>query len=596
VTAIQGGAPGEAVNLEETPGQGHARRVETDVSVAAARGLTRRDLVLLAALIAVAVVIPLALFIATGAIDIAHNDDFSYRRAALGLYSNGEIQLTGWGVMTLVGQLLFVQPFLWVSAGASASLGVSTAVLAVVTIAAGFVLARQLLPLGLATLAVLELVVFPGFLINTTSFMTDIPTLAGELLCLLFGVLALQNPRRRFWYLAAALIAGCFAFSVRQTAIAAPVAVVVSVVIADPARWKRYAAAAAGAIAVCAAIFVITTNLPGQGSERFEPLSSAHVKGAMDLAATLALVLLPALLVAISSWGRLWRIRYALAGGALAALIYREPLRQLVTTQVVPNVIVGNLFEQSGALGQAVLAGDRPVLFEQQAWSLISIAALIAVVTAGAVLGAAVGYAIRGGPTAAGRRIIAFGGSPAGMLAIFATIYGAGITVVSLVGITFDRYAWPLVIPLSVLLLIRPPSDQRTHRSVVISAGFLLTCLGFISLAVMLNSIAYDTARWEAGQVSVRRGLPPDAIDAGLEWMGLNVPGPALLYPLPVRGEVWYVGSFPRFRGCAFVASSPVSVPGFVLDSVNWDAYRLLLVAGPAEPLYTYRSRNKPGC
>ena len=40
-----------------------------------------------------------------------------------------------------------------------------------------------------------------------------------------------------------------------------------------------------------------------------------------------------------------------------------------------------------------------------------------------------------------------------------------------LVGITFDRYAWPLVIPLSVLLLTRPPSHQTMGLTAATSAG-----------------------------------------------------------------------------------------------------------------------------
>ena len=90
MTVIRGARLARQWTWRRRSGEGMTS-VGTGASAAAAKGITRRDLVLLVALIAVAVVIPLALFVATGAIDIAHNDDFSYRRAALGLYSSGEI-------------------------------------------------------------------------------------------------------------------------------------------------------------------------------------------------------------------------------------------------------------------------------------------------------------------------------------------------------------------------------------------------------------------------------------------------------------------------------------------------------------------------
>jgi hypothetical protein len=61
--------------------------------------------------------LPFALAVVTGAGPIAHNDDFSYRKTALDLYQTGNLQFDGWGRMALIGQVLFVQPFLWLSQG-----------------------------------------------------------------------------------------------------------------------------------------------------------------------------------------------------------------------------------------------------------------------------------------------------------------------------------------------------------------------------------------------------------------------------------------------------------------------------------------------
>src|SRR4029077_56042 len=58
-------------------------------------------------------------------------------------------------------------------------------------------------------------------------------------------------------------------------------------------------------------------------------------------------------------------------------------------------------------------------------------------------------------------------GSVGGMLALFALVFAAGTAFLGLTVIIFDRYTWPLALPLAILLLRRPaattggdPKDQ----------------------------------------------------------------------------------------------------------------------------------------
>jgi hypothetical protein len=110
----------------------------------------------------VSVGVPALLATWSGALAIPHNDDFDFRRVALGLFATGDVTPTGFSQMSLLGQLYFVQPFLWISGGEAWSCAASTAVLAVAGIAPAYVLVRRLLPRPLAVFSVLSLVLFSG--------------------------------------------------------------------------------------------------------------------------------------------------------------------------------------------------------------------------------------------------------------------------------------------------------------------------------------------------------------------------------------------------------------------------------------------------
>ena len=80
---------------------------------------SRSDGLIVLGLIVLAVGLPALIGIASGAIWIPHNDDFAYRRTALLFFETGRMELTGWGVMTLVGQIVATMPLLWLANGAA---------------------------------------------------------------------------------------------------------------------------------------------------------------------------------------------------------------------------------------------------------------------------------------------------------------------------------------------------------------------------------------------------------------------------------------------------------------------------------------------
>jgi len=132
------------------------------------------------------------------------------------------------------------------------------------------------------------------------------------------------------------------------------------------------------------------------------------------------------------------------------------------------------------------------------------------------------------------------------------------------------------------------------NRNVVVatSAMTILSMLLVVSLIFMLNSFAFDSARWRAGERLVQLGVGPEAIDAGYEWVGYYQPAlPHSNEILPA--ETFYQALWPGRRACGIVSSRNDGPPSAAL--VGTLGYSLVLVTGPEETLYLYRSTG-PVC
>jgi dolichyl-phosphate-mannose-protein mannosyltransferase len=582
-----------------------------------------RDVWIVLGLIVLAVGLPAVVGIVSGAILIPRNDDFAYRRPAMMLYETGRLELTGWAVMTLVGQLIATLPLLWLAHGGVWAFAAAAAIFAVAGIVASYSLARRLLSPGLAGFAVLLMVLVPGFMLYTTAYMTEVPAFAMEMSCLAIGAAALhRSPEEHRWrWLAASLMVGCYAFSIRDYAIAAPIAVLVAAAASE--RHGRRLAYAIGLVAVilgCAAIYRFTSDLPGQGSVGLKAPTPDTTRRVLDAVALLSFALAPALLIGAITWvSHWWRDghRLSVAVGALAGL---ATATVLYVDQVIGRIggdpgklrqlFVGNVFEAHGSLDTGLFGGSRPLLYVTPSWDLLNVVALFAMFGAYAFLGAALvaergwllrAIDIRSTPTPLG--------SVEGMLAVFIVVFAAGTIALGLTSILFDRYTWPLALPLAILLLRRPDPEPaagaegaragarsagRRARGAILT-GVLVAVTATASLALLLNAAAFDGARWRMGEEAVRLGFAAETIDAGFEWVGFHAVGLAELTASREPSMTEYAVKFPSFRQCAVASSSPLDFPGFTLVLIRVSAYRLLLFAGPEEPMYLYRVSG-PGC
>jgi len=583
----------------------------------------RRDWLAIAAIVAVAVGVPAVLGIASGSLDIPHNDDFDYRQIALNLWSTGRLEMRGWGVMSLIGQILFIQPFLWLSGGAPWAFAAATASLTIAGLVGAFLLLRRVLGTGATTLAVLAAVLVPGFLVNTTSFMTDLPGLAAEFVCLALGSAGIGRTGQISWrLLVASLAVGLFGVSIRETGLAAPMAVIVVAGLADSRGPWRHVVAAVVLVAVAATIHFVAGSVPGQGTVRFDPgPGGGRLVAAFS---TLAVCLSPALVLAIASWRSRWRVLDVLPGLVIGIAIAWGPLTALARTGRLPSMLIGNLFTFTGPTGGGALGGGRPVIYPTELWTGVQVAAFIATILLPGVVTGIVGTTLsQGGLTL--RRVRDWSRAPAGLLVCFALFMAVGLALYGWAFSMFDRYLWPLVLVGAALLLIRPasvaeataepaepepaesgggPGRDSGHESEPSRTRFrpapwlavaLVAVLGVLSVMNLLASNAFSAGRWAFGERAVAQGIPAGHVDGGMEWVGYYATGVATVNAGAPNGQMWYTGWWPSFRQCAVVTSSQITRPGYEIVFADPSAYRQFQIAGPVMPLFLYRI-NVPGC
>jgi hypothetical protein len=356
----------------------------------------------------------------------------------------------------------------------------------------------------------------------------------------------------------------------------------------------------------CVGIHLFSASLPGQGSVALD--LPAGLKRLRLAYSTLALALLPAIILAIAWWRHRWRRRDVMVGLIIGYALTWTALTTLVRTGHVPEMLIGNLFSSVGTSGGGALAGSRPTIYPNEAWVAVETLAL-----AGAVLLPAIGLGIIGGVVHAGglsrARARSWLGSTTGILLLFTLFTAAGLAAYGYAITMFDRYLWPLAFSAAALLLYRPPGLEAVERIEAIEpddrsepaaatepidvtetrsgapasnpypaaalAGLLLAGFAALSLAQVLNSNAFSAARWQLGEDATALGIPAGMVDAGMEWVGYHSTGVAEVGRVARGGSMWYTGWWPSFQACAVVSSSEVLYrPRYQLVTYEAAAYR----------------------
>lgn len=581
------------------------------------------DALAVAGLLVLGVALPAVVGLWAHSLSIPRDDDWAYRRVLFDFVRTGQYSLVGWGSMTLVGQVLWSAPFVLVLGARPWVPSLAVASLATAGVVAAYLLARGQLGRAKAGGAVLLLVALPGFALSTVDFMTDVPALSAEMVCLLLGAFALRSlGRRQSVWLALSMGAGVFGFSVREFDLAAPGAVLVAMAWSDRPKLKVCATWAAALLVACGAIYLWTAGLPGTqakalslpGALSWETLGGGYF--------TLCFCLSPVLPGALRRSGVSRRDNPpALAALAAACALV---VGGLLVTGHHP-LFIGNYLDRQGPGGNRVLAGTRPELFPGPFWLGLKVIALGSGAALAAVLGTT-GFNVanlRGtspkpqpqlkaecipaaqNATREGRLLLVF------TLASAAILVGYGLFARAAF---WDRYLWPVAFGAAVLMLktsngapcLLGGSETsarstgawgKTLRGLVrrAVAGTTALVVGATAVALTLNSDSYDAARWSAGQELVDAGYEASAVDAGFEWVGSHTTAEAAP-GRPAAGapeyEQWYDQMFWPSRVCSVVSASPLLWPSLRLRAIL--GYSEVFIAFP-EHLYIYAVDN-PRC
>ena len=550
--------------------------------------LGRWDIVAVTGLILLAVGIPLSLAVVAGAVGLPSNDDWVYAQAARSLFDTGRVDMAG-HTTAFIGQLFLVQPFLRLSGGDPWAFTAFGLVMAAIGIACTYLLARRFLWIGSATFVVLLVIAFPGFLRSAASFMTDVPAYAFVMLCLLLGTRWLQGDGGRVTLLAS-LGAGLLAFSIREFAVAAPLAIIVAAWARNRPQERVWLAGVSILLAAgLAGVLYLSSSVSGHGGPATLKLGGLVVLG--PAFATLAAVVLPATLLYLGRRMPTISREQILVGVALVCFVVFDP----------KGPLLGNLWTEFGYAGNSVLVGGRPSLLGATAWALSRQIAVFAAILA-AVAALSWGQRSTAGVSSvstAGSRALQIASSREGVLVLFLLGYAAELVLFSLLGGLFDRYLYPMV-PVAAILLLRRSAQPvglgrpvRLGRSDAFAHGAFAWLMAS-ALILAANSFAYDAARQREGEAAVALGYAANTIDAGYEWVGSHAIGPQGTNDDPGL-LTWWEALWPTFRPCAILSNAPLDHPGYELIRVNRSAYRQFLVFGRDRPLYLYGA-HRDGC
>jgi hypothetical protein len=490
------------------------------------------------------------------------NDDWAFARGAFQFARGEGIHYGSWASMPQLGQWLWACPFLWLFGFSHVVLRVSTLVLSWLGLAAFYDLLRQedVTPRQ-ASLATAALAFNPLFFLLQGTFMTDVPALALALCALALYGRALR--RAGVSWLAGACAVAILAVTTRQNT--AAVLLTAGVMLARQPVLRRRPLWWLGVllpVVVAGAVHVWF-----QGRSDIRPLELTGLPWPV-------LALLPFLVVhfcglsafplQLLDWQLRPRLPFVLAGLFLAGwacwLFYSGGhLFPYMENLLTP----WGAFAGAGQTGPLVW-GERPRLLGGTARAFLTLLGCLA----GAVLVERAVQQWR--PGAWARPLLLFTLFQLPFLLIVSDLY--------------DRYLLfllPGALALAVPSLPSGKPEQKSQIPWLPSVGVLVV-LAVVSVGLMHDWLAWNSARWDLGRRAVAQGIDPQDIEGGVEWDGWYAPPGE--EPPPSRGPRGAVLPFtrewfPAIRGRYVLSFSPD--PRFVRRAS--EPYTLWLLPGRRE-------------
>jgi nitrate reductase NapE component len=460
------------------------------------------------------VALPVAALSAGHAWTLPWADDWAYERMAASLERTGHLHFIGWNDVTLVGQLAWGVPWIAVFGPSLATIHWAGATAALAGLVGACALLRMFLPLDAALLGTAALGLSPLYILLAGTFMTDLPAFATEMWCIGLGIASLRSANRRWLLLAAALVVGAYGFTIRESALSAPLAVIVGLLVERADRRERLRVV--GAAAVFAVVLVVFYRwrhglaAPDLSrTPRFELRDD--IVALCEAFMVIALVASPVAAVALAGRRLRFNSRVVWLGAAVSLTAALVPLSQIWYHDLPQSIFPGNLITQEGALGDHVLSGTRPDLFPAAAWVAIeALAVASGCVAASACLRLAATRRRRSVPGSA--LIVAY------LVVSLLAYVGRADTKATL----YDRYLLGAAVMVILVVLLDAAPTFSGSRGPLAAGAFALWLPALLSVVLLLDSAAYNRARWDAGERAVADGVPANAIDAGFEWVGYH--------------------------------------------------------------------------
>jgi 4-amino-4-deoxy-L-arabinose transferase-like glycosyltransferase len=517
VTGVQGRTDSSAVTASVS-----------STSISSARRVPASELLIVCAVVLAAGALLVLLSAVHGALGAARNDDWSFYRTAFAFDATHHFRVDGWPQMTLAGHTLLAWPIVALFGHTIIGLQLLGLTAAMVGVVCSYVVVRRFLSPGYAAVACLSLAIGPVLGTLAVSYMTDTTAFGLQVATLAFGVRACESrtPARSGWLLAA-VACGLYAFSIREFAIVALVAVFAVAVAgwADrPEERRRLLALAAGACVIALVFYAWRRSVPHSASLSLdlEPGFSA-VRQVTRSVITLGLFVSPVALAVspVRAVRSAWRAHRALTVLVLGA--------DAVCVLAGGATLLGNYVTARGSYPPGSNLRAASNMLPEGVYSLARLVAIYGLVVGSLVLATALAEllaSIRAGRGASSVAATART-APALLMCIVFTV-GLALTSLGVIVATktpfFDRYLIPMVPFLAALLALGGVRYGVLWHAPLKVAAAALAVYAAIGFVYVDTAATVDGANWRAGQQLTDAGLAPATIDAGFAWFGLHQP------------------------------------------------------------------------
>lgn len=483
-----------------------------------------------ASIVAVGFVLPALVTAIGGGFGITRNDDYAFIDTMRTFVDHGSFEIRGPADMTLIGQVLLAWPVAKLTSTSITALQLTTLVVGTAGLLATAAFARTVVDRRRATLVAIAVAVTPMWAPLATTFMTDVWAWA-------FGALALAVVARATGAattkgfvvgLVGALLAAGLAFSIRQTAVVALLAVLVGTGVGlattragRPGRTtERRTAIALGllAVVVCGGVYRWRSSL-GVGGLGFDRLTAYRAAAPLvngdQILVTIALLLLPASVVFLRRDLVVRRARACPRGAPVSAVIIGLLVGLRMAMQPIDQLTLNDYASTYGPASYTAPM-DKIAIVPLVPWALLVLLAAANLWALGMVLS---------GPVL--RRC--WEDRPEVLAIAVTVIVGTiGLLALSWIGslVRFDRYLLPLI-PAGALLLAwvgalearaeaEGPEPARAPAPLAISPVRAVGLAGFVVLAAWFGvaSASFDRVVHRAGDAARRE--TGATVDAGL--------------------------------------------------------------------------------